>query len=626
MTKPTQSVPAISPGQVFLLAAWFGLASGLVEGLEYWGLARLGWLSLNEALLDVGPQQVWISAVFNLALFTALAVPLAVGKWMVRSLRWPAIVLFIFLFASFFGLLALPDRIRLRGASVLALGIAVQCVRWLSRKTEYAIPSFRSSFPAVGALVIAAFVVTSGGARLLEWISIRSLPHPASGAPNVLLIVLDTLRADHLSCSGYPRATTPNLDRLATEGVLFERAYSTSSWTLPSHASLFTGRYTYEHRADGRITGRMLDAKYPTVAEAFRARGYATAAFVSNVAWGSPRTGLGRGFQHYENLYTGVDDSVSRTFYGRFLRRYLNRYVMRISRSPGRASHEIIAEFLGWRSRTAGNRPYFAFLNLMDAHDPAFSLPPQKGKFQGAAPLQGGQNAAELWKLRPQQTRDREELLGEYDSALAYMDAQLGKLFDELKARGEWNHTLIVVTSDHGELFGEYGLFDHGNGAHHAVIHVPLLIRYGDKVPAGGRMSAAVTQADLPATMLHLANPGVEQHMGGTTLSRLWDEQLTGGDEQAVFSETDKADIPAIPAEWPARKGWVKTVISGTWQLILREDGQLELYNLRNDPLATRNLASAAEHRTHLERLLAVLSSRIPESAPAVQKAMQGLK
>ncbi len=608
-----------------MVAAWFGLAGGMVEGAEYWALAKLGWLSLNEALVDAGPEQIWVSAAFNLILFTALALPLWLAARAVPVEHRPAVFLGVFTFLSTFNLFALPDRLQLRGAFVLALGMSVQITRRAARDPAAALARLRLMLPAAAALAALLCAGITGGRRLHErWVE-SQLGAADAGAPNVLLIVLDTLRADHLSSYGYPRKTSPHLDQLAAEGVLFERAYSSSSWTLPSHASLMTGRYTFEHRADGRMTGRMLDTRLPTLAEIFSARGYRTGGFASNVAWASPRTGLARGFQHYDNLYANLTDMSARTFYGRFLRRYIHRYLFRLPRYPRRASHEITRAFLEWRDQDS-QRPYFSFLNLMDVHDPRFSLPPHRGKFTGETSLPGGESPATLWKLTPRQAADRQEMIGEYDSALAYQDAQLGALFEALKQRGEWERTIVMVTSDHGELFGEHGLFDHGNGVHHAVVHVPMVLRFGDRLRRGVRVAAQVSQCDAGATLLELAGAAGTVLFGGTSLAPLWSNAPVPPEARAVLSEVDKAAIAKIPAEWPVRRGWVKTVITGRWQLILREDGAMELYDLKNAPHQVRNLRAVREHRAEIERLMELLTSQVAEARPAAEKALKGLQ
>jgi arylsulfatase A-like enzyme len=191
--------------------------------------------------------------------------------------------------------------------------------------------------------------------------------------PNILFIVIDTLRSDHLSSYGYERSTSSTIDRLAEQGVLFENTFSTSSYTTPSHASLLTGRYPHEHGAQWITHRPILDDRYQTLPAALKARGYRTAAFSANRFWFTREQGLGRGFIHFEDNFHSLGDMAVRTFYGRkfeefILRRLVDDYPWR------QQAKDINNSVVRWLERNP-ERSFFAFLNYFDVHDPY--LPPQ---------------------------------------------------------------------------------------------------------------------------------------------------------------------------------------------------------------------------------------------------------
>src|SRR6202030_2172864 len=212
-----------------------------------------------------------------------------------------------------------------------------------------------------------------GGAWLREDILTAELSTAPQGSPNILVIVVDTLRADHLSTCGYVRATIPNLDRIAKQGVLFENAYSASSWTLPSHATMLTGRYPHEHGADLSY----YDGRYPTIAQVLRGEGYRTGAFSANLLYFCRTRGFGAGFLHFEDFFGSWADIVSHTLYGREFNKHVT-LPLGYKDIPGRKrAADVNREFLRWVDRATGKR-FFAFLNYFDVHDPFFPSEPYR--------------------------------------------------------------------------------------------------------------------------------------------------------------------------------------------------------------------------------------------------------
>lgn len=347
------------------------------------------------------------------------------------------------------------------------------------------------------------------------------LPAAAADEPNVLVIVVDTLRADHLSSYGYDRPTSTNIDRIATQGVLFQNAVATSSWTFPSHASLLTGRYQYEHGMDKVKQMSVIGVEafspngLPTLGEALLQKGYRTGAFSANRTYFTRDLGFGRGFMHFEDYFHSSSDMFVRTLYGReFARIYLKRsdrsLVKRVLRKLGFAAlldqgaegsgsyggafgirkraDVVNQETLDWIDRDR-RRPFFAFLNYFDVHDP------YGGPRSYAKPS---------W---PQQTN-----VDAYDAGVKYVDDSIGRLMEELDRRGLSKNTLVVITGDHGESLGQHHLRTHGKALYWELIHVPLVLRYPGRVPAGVRLDVPVSNSALPATIMELLGEGGQEH------------------------------------------------------------------------------------------------------------------
>jgi arylsulfatase A-like enzyme len=407
----------------------------------------------------------------------------------------------------------------------------------------------------------------------------------------VLLLILDTVRAQSLSLYGYARPTTPNLVRMAADGVVFESAFSTAPWTLPAHASMFTGRYPHE-LSTGWTTG--LDAKYPTLAELLTQNGYRTAGFVANQLYGPPAFGLGRGFAHYDVFprtlpYTLYHSNLVRFGIAR-VNGWANGYY-----SPLRKTAEQINDaFLSWLSDDQ-SRPFFAFLNYYDAHDPYAPPKPFDRKFLDAEPLtrrtNPGRHTAEEVK----------GLQDAYDGAIAYLDSEIGRLYDELKSRGILNNTLIIVTSDHGEEFAEHTVLGHGNSVYATALHVPLLIMDPKHAAAGKRVSEAVTTRDLSATVIDLI--GVSASWPGQSLTRTWND---GQGANARSTSPILAVLPFsknLPDWYPVSNGDLRSLLSDPYHYIRNGNGREELYDIRRDPWEKNDLAKVERVQTAVSTL-----------------------
>ncbi|WP_302081853.1 sulfatase [Salinibaculum rarum] len=335
-----------------------------------------------------------------------------------------------------------------------------------------------------------------------------------SNGPNVLFVVLDTVRKDRLSVYDYERPTTPTLDSFAEEARVYEHAVAPAPWTLPVHASLFTGRYPSDHNAT-QETPYLEDAT--TLAESLSAAGYATSCYSSN-AWITPYTHLTDGFDDQDNFFKVMPGDTLSGPLARIwktmndndrLRSLADRLV-----ELGNTVHEHLAAGGGEDSKTPAvidqtqsfiddsDAPFFSFINLMDAHLPYH--PPEEYVEQfapGVDSTEVCQNSkAYNCGARDIDDEEWEDIRGLYDAEIRHMDDQLGRLFGWLKAEGLWEETMVVVCADHGELHGEHDLYGHEFNIYDPLVNVPLLVKHPEIEP--GRDDGIVELLDLYHTIL----------------------------------------------------------------------------------------------------------------------------
>jgi arylsulfatase A-like enzyme len=604
---------------ILSIALWLGLLTGLVEGLSLWLLQRLGWLSGPVVtLLGASPEIIWISAVFDLLLFGLVGLILGLLTRAFPRLPFLRLAAFLFFLLACFDWMAvlLGGRMKVYAMFVLALGLAFEAARRFSKHQAGLLRFWRRSLPVLGGTTLIALVAIQGGAWLKEARAIAALPAAAPASPNILVILVDALRADHLSNYGYERPTSPNIDRIAHQGTLFENAFSTSSWTKPSHASLLTGRYTYEHETEGWGS---LDDRYPTISEVLQARGYRTGAFSANVWVFSRRYGFGRGFVHFEDHYRTINSDVVNTLYGRIIEYYVFHRVLGIDHKIDRRSAQDINQaLLRWIERDP-DRPFFAFINYYDVHDPYMPPQPYRSMFSELEKPGGLINTD--WDMdHIYMPLTPEQLQGEidaYDGAIACVDEHIGQLFSELHRRGMTENTLIVITSDHGDMFGEHGLFEHTNSLYREVIHVPLIFWWPGHLPTATRISQPVTNAALPATLMVLTGEDEQTMFPNSSLTRSWENH--DGDLNWSYPIAELAQQGWVPVQNPSAHGAMRSVMSPRWHYITHEKFGEELYDWQVDPKELTNLAESSEFRsvadrfrTYLETYLANITTPAP--------------
>ena len=363
--------------------------------------------------------------------------------------------------------------------------------------------------------------------------------------PDILFIVLDTVRRDRLSIYGNAQETTPAFDGFAADATLFERAISPAQWTVPAHASMFTGLYPTTHRVTQ--SNSKLAAAYPTLAELLRAQGYHTAGFCNNPLVGVLENDLKRGFSAFYN-YAGAAPSrpqdAARGPVRRALSRAWRRFAMQVSQQfahsdwlfrhslhpllvpiwtrsinyKGHTERSVndLIEYLATRRSSHPETPHFTFLNLMSAHLPY--RPPQ-GLLDRFAPELSRDKAAYQFMARfnadaarwaspvdePLSAFQSRVIEGYYDAEIAHQDQHLGRLLDALRSSGALEDTMVIITADHGEGHGDHGYFGHSFVVYQELVHVPLAIRYPAKFPGARRIKTNVSTRRLFHTVLDAA-------------------------------------------------------------------------------------------------------------------------
>ncbi|MFN2400160.1 MAG: sulfatase [Gemmatimonadaceae bacterium] len=475
-------LPEVQMRDVLLFAIWIGIIGGFAEAVNAYTRNELRHLPTGDA---TNGEIFWVVPLAATTGFVAITVGLWVldrlfgGKVGVIRLA-PGILVTLAVY-SFVG--SLHFGIALYAALVLAVGCAAVFVRLMAARPALVRRVPRVSTPAMVAALVVWGLAVPLWRRAMESRALAALPRAASGTPIVLILIWDTARAFNLSTYGYERETTPELTRFAQRGVVFERAFATAPRSLPSHASMLTGRYPHELSA-GHDTP--LDDTYPSLASALGEHGYATGGFFANFHYGTPSFGLGRGFSWYDARPT-IDIMVIAHHWwlaGTSFKYVRKRFGIQQELFRRHAEH-VNHELLRWIERR-GDRPFFGFVNYFDAHDPYLPPEPFNLAFSTKQPRYWLDPRPHFYE--PEVLR---ELMTAYDTGIRYLDHELGRLLVRLGELGVLDNTLVIVTSDHGEEFGEHGrdLVDHGRSLYSPVIMVPMVLVYPKRVGAGLRRS-----------------------------------------------------------------------------------------------------------------------------------------
>ncbi len=405
-------------------------------------------------------------------------------------------------------------------------------------------------------------------------------PEPVA-KPNVLLITLDTTRADRLGLYGYDRPTSPTLDALGNEGAWYAHAYTVATWTLPAHASLFTGKYPKSHGArydpNGplvlgdaiagqpswkRIRARGLGADQHTLAELLGAAGYRTGGIVAG-PWLKHAFGLGRGFEHWDDRdITSVN---------------------------GRPAGSVTNAALEWLDQ-GDRRPFFLFLNYFDAHSPFY--PPRRCVKQ----------VMRSDDIPEGEAKTTEQLSGLYDAEIRCMDSQIGRLLEGLRKRDLYDSTWIIAVADHGELIGEHDAFGHGNSLYQPELHIPLIVKPPRGEGPRGRQDQLIQILDV--FVMIASRLGVA---------------LPAGTQGAFPVQPDRpafAEVNPLPG-FGKHSDW-RAIVSGEWKFLESSAGDQLLFDIERDPGEGDDLAAQEPERAReMKQRVDDWMSTLPEPQPA---------
>jgi arylsulfatase A-like enzyme len=615
---------------IIALSAWCGVVAGLFEVTTI--VLRKRFFDADQ-ILKLSHNFIWLIPVANLIMFLALAL---IGSALV--VFWPRrgnwlFTRALFAFTIFPALLVALPKIYAAALFLVATGAAARIVPIIERN-GWRFRNFVAAGFALPLTIVALLAASVWYRDYTKQVAENARPLPPPGSPNVLMLVLDTVAASHTSVNGYSRATTNTLNELAARGARFDCARSTSSWTLPSHASMFTGRWLHELSL-GWLTP--LDHQKPTIAEFLGKRGYATAGFIANVWFCGRSSGLSRGFTHYEDyvfprltalkncaiVSRVLDNYEVATYLTRDVLQYLGwfdavEFVHEAVESNRKDATEVNRELLEWlSSRDQPDRPFFAFLNYFDAHFRYVLKPGRLHRF-GAPPDDHYKRILiDHWQdidkagVSPSGVAFASDA---YDDCIADLDEQVGKLIDALDRRGVLENTWLIIVSDHGESFGEHpNVFCHGSSLYDTEVRVPLLIipPSKSKTATGLVVTEPVSLRDIAATIAEMSGSTTGSSFPGESLTRFWKRPPggAGGVKHASLSELVPNDRKnrsywGLPAPLPPRA----SLKDSEWSYMRREvDLGEQLYHLTEDAHEQRNLAKDPSAQETLGRLRARL-------------------
>jgi len=423
---------------------------------------------------------------------------------------------------------------------------------------------------------VRAFSWRHFGAASLLALAACSDSGPSTPSPTgVLLISVDSLRSDHLSCYGYKSSTrpeiltSPTIDALAADGVLFEQAVSTTSWTVPAHKSLLTGLPDELH--GGRTLGPLPESRH-LVSEAFQKAGWRTAGFFSGPNL-HPWYGFGRGFERYVDCSNAPVDDGAQVF------ELANQDERDKMHDVQRASHQgvtgpkLVAAFDEWFDGLGKGERFFAFVHMWDVHYDYAAPPEDDVFFPEYDGWLDGSNYGELQKQTERDPRDVARLLALYDAEVHFTDRHIALLLDRLRAAGRLDDTLVVLVSDHGEEFFEHGHYGHNRTLFEEVVHVPMILRFPRALPQDVRLRDVASLADVAPTILalcRLPRPSGACAMWGRSLLPALDGELAERDaplDLRLFREDD-----------PLRG------VRAAHGKLVKDAGALQYYELDQDP------------------------------------------
>lgn len=608
-------------GLPFAGATWLGLRAVRIHPTPSLVLGVLSGVTLQAVLLFTGSRSLvvltlpasWILGLLIMQVTRAVTVR-GIASWTL-SLSFSLIIIASFAQEMF---RAVPARWIALAVVTTSGGVFAMGATLLLQRSRIA--------TATLALLV-AFVL---GGTVWAWnhslrVSTTTAMTASPEQPHVILIILDTLRRDHLGCYGSSAGLTPVLDRLAEESTVYDGAYATAPWTVPSHASMFTGHYVKTHGCDSS-QHLWLDDRWLTLPEMLQGERYQTVSLVANVTL--ELANFRQGFDHH--VYLRPSRAQGELRVTNTLKRlgWPDRWV-------DKGSTEAVIELDDWfKHRRDPTRPMFLFVNLMEPHQPY--LPPQPERSRRLPDGCSAREAARLgaeefdgteWHARRVEAgRQADIARALYEGEVAYQDRRLGDLLDVLRSRLDLDRTLLMVTSDHGENLGEGRRWGHLFAINDHLIHVPLLIRYPSSFPPGRRVPGFCQLLDIMPTVFDvLGRPIPVTDLPGRTLVP---ERFVARD--AAFAEwaPQHFSLRTI-AESLGGQGFterfntrLRTVVTDEYQYVWSSDGRHRMYHKSSDPQQKLNLitsepAVARRLDEQLSRWWTVTANYNPPALPA---------
>jgi arylsulfatase A-like enzyme len=456
--------------------------------------------------------------------------------------------------------------------------------------------------------------------------------NPKSKTPNILFVVWDAVRFTHLSCYGYSRPTTPFLEKVFGEFVHFENAIAQSHWTLPSHASMFTGLYPSEHGA--LRSNPSIPEDIPILPELLRKAGYQMVGFSQNLYMG-PRSGLDHGFDVFHDKQELYDRPSSK-------RNLAIRAAAKALRSLRLASDQwgyywgsphVVKSATRWINRARQpDRPFFMYINFMDAHIPCNPPPEYREKFVNFSLSQDEDWGTWKRSALAHEVSNKQSAywVSLYDAAIAHLDSQFQRLYEFLDMEKLLDETLIILLSDHGENHGEHALFGHPPSLYDTILHVPLLIHFPNSQLNGSIYKPQVELLDIFPTLTEIAQiDNNYKHRGMSLLQLLSNPNPNRWAYAERFPLRDKEHRmlvrinPDLDTDWHLQSQ--KCIRTLAYKYIWSSNTRDEFYNLRDDPGESQNqidedIPEKLELKLTLEDWMAHLEERSPKKISQIDE------
>jgi len=439
--------------------------------------------------------------------------------------------------------------------------------------------------------ILIIIVITFINKFRIDKLSSENLP------PNVVIIVMDTVRQDHLSCYGYKRDTTPNLNRLKKSSRVYYNAYSTSCWTCSAHASLFTGLFPIAHKTTQE--NLWMSKRLKTLAEVLSTEGYETVGIVENPI-----------LTKYYNFNQGFS-----IYHETWRKSYKDRILMWLT-----SENSAFILFKRSLNKRDKRKPFFMFINFIEPHSPYNSSQQFYGKFLSDRSLRCEENMCRSYFLGKRNfTQSEFQHLNElYDAEILYVDYWIGEMIDELKKKNLWNNTIFIVTSDHGENIGDHQMMDHIFSLYESTIKIPLIIHYPKLFPCNSEDYDIVQLTDIFPTLLKIVGIDSKKYHshGQYLLERYIQKERVGFCEyyypKQVIGSFEKQDRENVRLKKYKRR--LRAIIMNNMKLIWGSDGNHELYDLAKDPEENENLIDKKNYLKVKQEMMKVLKNMVSKN------------